>query len=424
MFRKSNSDAPVKTGGGFISKLSRSGRELWTRQFGDKSVSSIALSEKLLSLRGEASSVLIADELIARLSRMDDAEFLEFMQVLLADFQPNEDHLKSIAEQYINKPGPDTAYELSKASEAKRQGVFRMISTSPRGPMALLEIRKRLIGLLKIHPDLKPIDGGLLYLFRSWYSRGFLELRRIDWTTPANILEKLIAYEAVHAIKGWPDLRRRLADDRRCYAFFHPALKDEPLIFVEVALLPEMASNISDVIDQDMSAPTEDPNTAIFYSISNCQPGLKGVSFGNFLIKQVVKKLQADFPSLETFATLSPVPGFSKWIADNDEVLHAHDVDDRMLCAHYLIDAKRGTLPLDPVARFHLGNGAKLARINSGGDMSERGIAQSRGILVNYVYDMSELENNHEALVNSGVVATTPAITKLAAKAGLKTSSQ
>ncbi len=417
MFRKStHSDSQAKTGGGFMTKLSKSGRELWARQFGEKSVSSVALSEKLLSLRGEASSVLIADELMARLSQMDDEAFLVYMQDLLEVFQPDPEHLKKIAEQYIAAPGPDTAYELSKASEATRQGVFRMMSTSPRGPMALLEIRKRLIGLLKAHPELKPIDGGLLYLFRSWYSRGFLELRRIDWTTPANILEKLIAYEAVHEIQGWPDLRRRLADDRRCYAFFHPALKDEPLIFVEVALLSEMASNISDVIDQDISEVSEDPNTAIFYSISNCQPGLKGVSFGNFLIKQVVRKLQADFPSLETFATLSPVPGFSKWIAQNDAALHAHDLDDQALCAHYLIHEKRGQMPLDPVARFHLGNGARLARLNPGGDMSERGMSQSRGILVNYVYDMKELEDNHEALVNSGVVATTPAIKKMASK--------
>ncbi len=429
MFRKlkkpKSINVPTKLG--IMSKLGQSGRDLWMRQFGEKPVTTLALCQKLVTLHGEASAVIVADEVIARLALMDDDEFIDFLNDLLMALQPEPGALKAMAQNYLDDPNPESVFALTKAVESPRQSLFRMISASPRGPMALLGLRTRLLGVLKAHPEFLPIDGGLLYLFRSWYNRGFLELRRIDWNTPASILEKLIAYEAVHEIQGWSDLRRRLAEDRRCYAFFHPALKDEPLIFVQVALLGDMASHITDIIPQDIEALPVDEDifaadTAIFYSISNCQPGLRGVSFGNFLIKQVVRRLLASHPSLSTFATLSPVPGFSKWLASQSETTFETDDaqtdrDYSALCAYYLLHAKRGNLPLDPVARFHLGNGARLERINSGGDMSERGLAQSKGILVNYVYNMDQLEQNHENLVNEGIVAAHPNIGALAASA-------
>ena len=269
-------------------------------------------------------------------------------------------------------------------------------------------------------------------------------LRRIDWQTPAAILEKIIAYEAVHAIKGWDDLRRRLdPKDRRCFAFFHPSLVDEPLIFVEVALADDMADSIASLIEDasDPDGKTE-PTTAIFYSISNCQDGLRGISFGNFLIKQVVEDLAREMPTLKTFVTLSPVPQFARWLAsvvNEDEtglitpelrqvlqnLSDTHWIWDpervqtlegplTQLAAHYLVNAKSSDgRPVDPVARFHLGNGARLERINWLADTSAKGLRESHGIMVNYRYDLKEFERNHEAYANEGVVATSRSVRSL-----------
>jgi malonyl-CoA decarboxylase len=269
-------------------------------------------------------------------------------------------------------------------------------------------------------PHYAGIDSDLGHLLNSWFNRGFLVLQRIDWRTPALVLEKLIQYEAVHAIQGWPDLRRRLQADRRCYAFFHPALPDEPVIFIEVALTRGMSSRVQPLLD--LASPVADPaaaNCAIFYSITNCQEGLRGVSFGNLLIKQVAEDLGREFSRLKTFATLSPIPGFRKWLAAIAEEQPAvaallarldapHWFEDGdaarelqrqlvRLCAHYLLNAKIGREPLDPVMRFHLGNGARMERLNWLGDTSEMGMRRSAGLMVNYVYRLDDLERNHEA---------------------------
>lgn len=417
----------VKPVSGFLSRLSDSGKDLWQRQFGEREQSTITLCRRLIELRGEASSVLVADEIIKRLDQQTDRERLGFFTYLLTSMQPEEGPLTEAASAYLDDPTPQNASALSMAAKPPRKTLFRMLSMSPRGAQALVKLREHLRRLMKEYPELKHVDHDLVDMFRSWFSRGFLELREISWTTPAHVLEKLIAYEAVHEIRGWDDLRRRLASDRRCYGFFHPALKDEPLIFVEVALLDEMASDISAVIQQEPQADAAPAQTAIFYSISNCQPGLAGVSFGNFLIKQVVKVLQAELPNLKTFATLSPVPGFSRWVEKAGIEENLEEADDQrvaQLCAHYLVNEKRGEMPLDPVARFHLGNGARLERLNPRGDISEHGMAQAYGMLVNYVYDLPRLERNHEALVNEGIVSTTPAILKVAHAAGLNSSNQ
>jgi malonyl-CoA decarboxylase len=313
---------------------------------------------------------------------------------------------------------------------------------SATGTPTLVEMRRYLQTIIKQQPQFRPIDDDLKYLLSSWFNRGFLKIRSIDWKTPAHILEKLIAYEAVHEMNGWDDLRRRLADDRRCFAFFHPALEDEPLIFVEVALVKGLATAVQPLLapraDNDDN---DEPDTAIFYSISNCQPGLKGISFGNFLIKQVVMELQQELPSLKQFSTLSPIPGFRRWldnaIADSDEALLSDDDKQLLaslekdawladseqqlalkplllrLCAHYLNNEKRGVVPLDPVARFHLGNGAQIGQLNWLGDTSANGLKQSAAMLVNYRYELNKVEENHEAYVNDNKIACAKKVLEL-----------
>ncbi len=292
------------------------------------------------------------------------------------------------------------------------------------------------------------LDDDLVHLLSSWFNRGFLVVKRIDWSTPANILEKIIRYEAVHEIRDWDDLRRRLEpEDRRCYAFFHPRLEDEPLIFVEVALTAEIPAAIGLLIAEGgMPLAADEARVAVFYSISNCQTGLAGISFGSLLIKQVVEELKRELPKLTTFVTLSPVPGFAKWLAKErktetgfllDEeraVLSALDQPDwradvarmqkidRLLArcaARYFLTAKAaGSRPLDPVARFHLGNGARLERINTGADLSGAGLAQSHGVMVNYLYDLPRIEENHEAYAERREVVASSAVRKLAEARG------
>jgi malonyl-CoA decarboxylase len=263
------------------------------------------------------------------------------------------------------------------------------------------------------------VDHDLTHLLASWFNRGFLELRRIDWQTPAAILEKLIAYEAVHEIHGFPDLKRRLERDRRCFAFFHPALPDEPLIFVEVAFVNEMPSEVAPILA--LESVVGDPRRArcaVFYSITSCQPGLRGVSFGNFLIKQVAEDLRAELPNLKTFATLSPVPGLRRWAQNRlGDKLPAEAEALQSLAAWYLTREWEGGHALDAVARFHLGNGARLERINAYADGSPKGEKQSFGIMVNYVYDLNDVEKNHEEYVNRHRVVASSAVERLAREA-------
>jgi malonyl-CoA decarboxylase len=290
--------------------------------------------------------------------------------------------------------------------------------------VALVAMRRRLLATLDARPERAGIDADLVHLFRSWFNRGFLVLQRIDWHTPAVILERLIEYEAVHQIQGWRDLRRRLEADRRCYAFFHPALPDEPLIFIEVALARGMSAQVQPLLDP--ASPVDDParaDAAIFYSITNCQEGLRGVSFGNFLIKQVVEDLGREFPRLRTFATLSPIPGFRAWLTGADSRWTSIDVSNAspatrreltLLAARYLMQAKRHNEPLDPVARFHLANGARLERLNWMGDASPAGLQRSFGLMANYAYRLADVEKNHEAYAAQFRVMASHDIEKLA----------
>ncbi len=309
-------------------------------------------------------------------------------------------------------------------------------------------MREQLLDALGHRDDLKAVDADFVHLFSSWFNRGFLVLRRIDWSTPAMILEKIIKYEAVHRIRSWDDLRRRIDPaDRRCYAFFHPALVDEPLIFVEVALTREIPGAVAPILSaQRETLEFSKVNTAVFYSISNCQRGLAGVSFGSFLIKQVVQEICRENPKLSTFVTLSPVPDFARWLdrerraesstaipAEDRELLEGLDkpgwwqleevrapMEAPLLraAAWYFLRAKnRRGQPVDSVARFHLGNGARLERLNWLGDGSERGIAQAHGLMVNYLYELDDIEKNHEAFAESRAVVASGAVKKLVRKA-------
>jgi malonyl-CoA decarboxylase len=300
-------------------------------------------------------------------------------------------------------------------------------------------MRADVLALIDQYPALAPVEADLHHVLSSWFNRGFINLERINWSSSGAVLERLIEYEAVHEIRGWDDLRRRLEIDRRCFGFFHPAIADEPLIFIEVALTQGLASSIQELLD----APSADgdegsADTATFYSITNCQAGLSGIQLGNFLIKQVVHQLAADLPHLTLFATLSPVPGLAAWLKKARNTDAALDADKDALdvlddqfwyespaavegvraallraCAHYLLHAKRGNQPADAVARFHLRNGARLERVNWLGDTSVNGMRQSHGLLVNYVYDEVEIAQNHEAYVHEGVVAHSEAIGRI-----------
>jgi malonyl-CoA decarboxylase len=404
-----------------------------------------ARCEALLSSRGEASGMALASEILERWRSFDIASRLEFMRMLVARFGPRTERLEAAIEAYQANRSAKALLELHDAAEPRRQELIRRLNLAPNGIATLVEMREALLKLKAQDRELSAVDADFAHLFGSWFNRGFLVLRPINWSTPADILEKIIRYEAVHQINGWDDLRRRLAPaDRRCFAFFHPQLANDPLIFVEVALTREIPATIGEVLREDR-APirAEDATTAVFYSISNCQEGLRGISFGNFLIKQVVEDLRRDLPKLETFVTLSPVPGFAQWLAkerqtersavlsENDKVkLEALDADDwadrpdvaaaiqpviTAAAASYFLHAKRpdGRM-LDPVARFHLGNGARLERINFLADRSPRAMRQAHGLMVNYLYRLSDIETNHEAFAARGEVVTTTPIRRLA----------
>jgi malonyl-CoA decarboxylase len=401
-----------------------------------------ALCDELLSTRGEASGTALAREVAQTYLAVDHDQKNQFFHALKNKFDVDAEAIGRCAGSYRKDRDLKSLVALAAAVEAPRQELFRRINMAPDGTATLVSMRQDLLSLLPDFPELEAVDVDLHHLLVSWFNPGFLSLERIDWHTSAVVLEKLIQYETVHQMDGWDDLRRRLADDRRCFAFIHPALPDEPVIFVEVALSRGMADAIQPLIDK-RGAPLEvaQANTAIFYSINNCHVGLTGISFGNFLIKQVVLELAMELPSLKTFATLSPIPDFRVWLAERLAAPDEGDLspDDReiamrlardgwardaqtanvmkptllRLCARYLLHEKRRGKPIDPVARFHLRNGARLERINWLGDTSPKGLAESAGMLVNYLYDPKEIERNHEDYVKQGRVAASIDVMKL-----------
>ena len=398
----------------------------------------ISLCEALLSGRGEASGTAMAREVLDRYRHLNDAQRLAFFEALTRDFGPDREKLARAIESWRARRSDEDASDLHFASEPRRQELVRRLNRAPGGTSELVAMRADLLRLMNGHSELAALDRDVSHLLSSWFNRGFLVLRRIDWSTPANILEQIIRYEAVHEIRDWDDLRRRIDPiDRRCYAFFHPALVDEPLIFVEVALTESIPGAIAPLLAEDRQlVPTERARTAVFYSISNTQRGLGGISFGSFLIKQVVEELRRELPKLENFVTLSPVPDFMRWLKQADDVtdedrplLENLEKPDwftnpelaaqlrsvlEPLAAHYFLKARtpKGRL-IDSVARFHLGNGARLERINWLGDVSPKGLRESAGIMVNYLYRLEDIEKNHEAYANQGEIAASQAVKRL-----------
>jgi malonyl-CoA decarboxylase len=396
------------------------------------------LCEALLSGRGEASGTAMAREVLDHYQDLDTDGRLTFFKALVRDFGPDRKRLETAIEAWRATPNDDDTSDLHFASEPRRQELIRRLNRAPNGTSDLVAMRADLLKLMNGHKDLAALDRDVVHLLSSWFNRGFLVLRRIDWSTPANILEQIIRYEAVHEISDWDDLRRRIDPaDRRCYAFFHPALIDAPLIFVEVALTETIPSAIAPLLAVDRQpVPTDRARTAVFYSISNTQRGLGGISFGNFLIKQVVEELRRELPKLDTFVTLSPVPGFMQWLNKTDEVTEEDRASLKLLdepkwfenpemvaqlrgvlepiAAHYFLKARtsKGRL-IDPVARFHLGNGARLERINWLGDLSPKGLRESASIMVNYLYRLEDIEKNHEAYANDDEVVASSAVKRL-----------
>ncbi|MFZ0353846.1 MAG: malonyl-CoA decarboxylase [Pseudolabrys sp.] len=409
-----------------------------------RSESLVELCEDLLSGRGEASGVALAREILGRYADLTIGPRIAFFEALAQRFSTDAAHMEKAIAAWRAAPSDATAAEVHSASEPRRQELFRRLNLAPGGTAALVRMREQLVDSLDHRDDLRAVDDDFIHLFSSWFNRGFLVLQRIDWSSPAIVLEKIIRYEAVHEIRDWEDLRRRIdPPDRRCYAFFHPALVDEPLIFVEMALTRDIPSAIAPILGKEREiVETDKARTATFYSISNCQRGLAGVSFGNFLIKQVVEEVSREMPKLSTFVTLSPVTNFASWLKreraeENSAALTeadkaalavldqpgwwrdedtAAEIQDSVMraAAWYFLRARnqRGTL-IDAVARFHLGNGARLERINWLADMSQRAMTQAHGLMVNYLYDLDEIERNHEAYAEGPTVVASGAVQRL-----------
>ncbi len=396
---------------------------------------------------GEVSARTRAAALAQTYLKLDDAARHAFLRLISLEFGPAPAQVAAAHASYQQAVGSATQWdaeaELRAALRSSRIRILTQFNAIPQGVKFLVDLRADLLRYLEEDPELAPLDRELESRLAAWFDVGFLELQRITWNAPAALLEKLIEYEAVHEIRSWTDLKNRLDSDRRLYAFFHPRMPMEPLIFVEVALTDHLVDNVQALLDEQ--APVFDSrraDTAIFYSISNTQTGLRGVSFGNFLLKRVIDDLQRDFPKLKHFATLSPLPGFSSWARKNPQELAAaglaldlaqlaagewetdraaaRKTDESLaqLAARYLTLAKAsrgdGRQPLDPVARFHLGNGARLERITPMGDASPKGFKQSFGVMVNYLYDTEDLEQNVENFAREGAIATSAAIRRLA----------
>jgi malonyl-CoA decarboxylase len=410
----------------------------------ERSASLVELCEELLSGRGEASGVALAREILSYYAELTSGPRIAFFEALAHGFGPDHGKLDAAIAVWRAKPSDETATRVHRAAEPRRQELLRRLNLAPGGTAALVRMREHLLDALNRRGDLKVVDNDFAHMFSSWFNRGFLVLRRIDWSTPASVLEKIIRYEAVHQIRDWNDLRHRIdPPDRRCYAFFHPALIDDPLIFVEVALTREIPSGIAPILTLQREVIRPDQaTTAVFYSISNCQRGLSGVSFGHFLIKQVAEEIARETPKLSTFVTLSPAPNFAQWLTreranEQSQVLSASDraalanletvgwwqaeatrepVKEPLIRAaawYYLHARTRNGSPIDSVARFHLGNGARLERLNWLADTSERAIAQACGLMVNYLYDLEDIEENHEAFAQQRTVVASKAVTSL-----------
>lgn len=400
---------------------------------GKESQSLDELCRMTMDSDGEYSSLLLAERILNAFEKLDDKAAAAFFELLNNEYDLDLDQLKKVIVDYEERPEADELDRIVVAAEPRRQELLRRINLAPEGTRRLVKARESLLRFKKNQPELKRTDNDFRHLFSAWFNRGFLLMQPIDWTTPAHILEKIIAYEAVHEIGTWSELRSRLEpEDRYCYAFFHPSMEDEPLVFVEVALTNSVPDSINEVLNIEREAvDPEEASCAIFYSISNCHSGLAGVSFGNFLIKQVATSLKSRFPQLKKFATISPAPKFRSWMqsaaVENPKIASVIEQCkqnpneknqtrlSQLAASYYLEQKSSDNEPLDPVARFHLKNGATLDRINLAADPSEKGLQQSFGLMVNYVYDLNKVEENHEAYMKNHKIVCSSQVKKLLA---------
>ena len=377
--------------------------------------------DSVMSTTGEVSSLVYSEHLLNLIEKLDDKSLYKFLNHLLSNYDIDTKKLTKDVKNYSSEKNDKNLQKIGISSEPQWIELFRRLNSTSNGTYRLVKLREKIRAMNK--PELKAFDSGLLKLFKYWFNPSFLVLEKIDWETPANILEKIIEYEAVHQINSWDDLRARLAPtDRQCFAFFHPLIPNDPLIFVEFALttgLPESIQNIIKLEREEIDI--EDANTAIFYSISNCHNGLLGISFGNFLIKKVASNLKRELPDLNQFMTLSPLPGFMKWMEEYSPISfercsekNCGDEELMKNAVKYLTKSERNDgLPNDPVSRFHIGNGASLEKINLNADTSEKGMIQSFGVMANYLYDLKVVEENHENFFKNKAVPVSNKIDSL-----------
>ncbi len=407
-----------------VMKGTRRLNRLGSKRFGKLHNNINKAVDSVMSTTGEVSSLVYAEHLLNLIEDQDDKGLKKFLKDLLKNYDIDTKTLLKDIKNYSSNKNAENFEKLRDSSEPDWIELFRRLNSTSNGTYRLVKLRERIRSLND--EDLKTFDLRLLKLFKYWFNPSFLVLEKIDWETPANILEKIIEYEAVHEINSWDDLRARLAPiDRQCFAFFHPLIPNDPLIFVEVALTTGIPKSIQKIISLDrQEIEIEDANTAIFYSISNCHNGLLGISFGNFLIKKVANNLKRELPDLNKFMTLSPLPGFMKWMEEYSPISFERCIekncgDEELIknAVKYLTKSERKDgMPNDPVGRFHVGNGASLERINLNADMSAKGLSQSYGIMANYMYDLAVVEQNHEIFFKDKVVPVSKEIESLQKK--------
>ena len=413
-----------------ISSIADVGQKLFKKSAVKKNnlESIVSLCEDLISNKGAAFGITVARDVTDLYETLTSENKLLFFKKINEKFKPNHTLVDEAIKDYKDKPNDKNLYNLFNASEGKRRELFRRMNMSPNGISTIVSLREDLLSVLEENQDLKSLDNDLRELFKSWFNPGFLKLNKITWDTKAAVLEKIIKYERVHEIKNMDELKRRLGEDRRFFSYFHPALEDEPIIFVQVALTNGLGKSIQEIM-KPRSEGDQKYDTATFYSISNCQEGLARVTLGNFLIKRVVFELQEELPNIKNFGTLSPIPGFKEWCSylekekminiigktsyENISFLKSSNVkigDTRIvtyqsdlikLVAHYLMNEKnKKKLPINDVCRFHLGNGAIIDDIIVNANISEVGFERSFGVMVNYLYELKNIEKNHEEYIN------------------------
>ena len=425
-----------------ISSIADAGQKLFKKPKikSDDLDSIINLCDELLSNKGIVFGITVARDITNLYQELSHENKLIFFKKINEKYKPNYEKVDSAVKLYAQSRDEKSLSKLFIAAEGKRRELFRRMNMAPNGTAIIVALREDLIRILKDNKELSELDNDLRHLFRAWFNPGFLKLAKITWDTKAAVLEKIIKYERVHQIKDMNELKRRLGEDRRFFSYFHPALEDEPIIFVQVALTKGLGKSI-----QELMKPTDNEeksyDTATFYSISNCQEGLSRVTLGNFLIKRVVYEIQEELPHIKNFGTLSPIPGFADWftyleetkiknilgdLKDQDAIfLKSQDLklgDSRIvrnkeaitkLVAHYIVNEKNEKgLPVNDVSRFHLGNGAIVDDIVVNANISETGFKRSYGVMVNYLYELKNIEKNHEEYMNNNKVIVSDKIKK------------